>query len=143
MRTVSSPHAVLERLGPTNGTTTTVYLAENPRLDFPRELRQELCDYMSSRLPNKQLVEVSEHVPHKLKQRQQAFAKIVFIGVLPTQALALVRKAKTWFLESLVPRTVKRAEKALRLERNQTLKVQRRKERYKGRRYCQRKQRFA
>lgn len=142
MPTVPSPHAVLERLGPSDGTSTTIYLSENPLGDFPRELRPGLCEYIENCLPGNQLVEVSEHVPHKLKDREHAFAKVVLVGVLPSRALTLVRKAVAWFLESLVPAPIKRAEKALRLKRVRMLKTSRRKERYKGRRYC-RKQRFS
>lgn len=147
MRTVQSApstYSVLEKIGPSDGNKTTVYLTENPAAMFPRELRQDLCEHIDRSLSSKQIVEVSEHVPYKMRNRERAFAKIVFVGVLPSKALTLVRKAKAWFLESLVPPVVKRAEKALRLQRCQTLRASRRRQRHMGRRLCHSyKQRFA
>lgn len=145
MRTVHpapAKHSVLERIGPSDGSKTTIYLTENPAAGFPRELRQDLCEHIVRYLPNEMLVEVSDHVPDKLKSGQHAFAKVTFIGVLPWKALALVRKAKGWFLESLVPNPVKRTEKVLRKQRASALRMSRRKERHMGRQYCQ-NQRFA
>jgi hypothetical protein len=141
-QTAPSKHAVLERIGPTDGTKTTIYLTENPSAEFPLELRQELCEHIDRYLSREQLVEVSDHVPYKLKIGQHAFAKVVFIGVLPSKALALVRKAKAWFLESLVPKPMRRAEKKRRQHRANIIKMSRRRERHTGRQFC-RSQRFA
>jgi len=133
-----SHRAVDERIIAANGRSTTIALIDNPGAGFPRELRQDLCEFVAFHLRKEEGVtgaRVTDDVNRRIRQHG-GFATIDVFGLLPTQALEAIRRIKAWFLQSKAPRSEKRLEKRRRKHRQLVMAQSKRQNRYGGRRLC-------
>jgi hypothetical protein len=127
---VPSKHAVAVFLGPTKGAKPTVYLSDDARALDPR-LRQGLTEALGQMLSSRaKLIE-----PRYSSKLKNAFAAFEFeAGTLPYQALQQVRKARTWFFQSLACAKDQRAERKHRKALRNAVRMETRRERHKIRR---------
>lgn len=123
---VPSRQAAAVQLGPTKGARPTVYLSDAARELNPR-LRQDLSEFIERTLRSR--AEMIE--PRRSSKLRNAFAAFEFApGTLPHQALLLVRKARSWFFQSLMPAKNQRAERKNRKALRKAALMEKRRERH-------------